>query len=43
MKVQICEINQIADGRLNRNIMIYQLLNSCFVINPGVYLHLEIF
>ncbi len=30
-------------GELYRNIMIYQLLNSCFAINPGVYLHLEIF
>ncbi len=24
-------------------IMLYQLLNSCFALNPGVYLHLEIF
>lgn len=29
-------------GKFYRNIMIYQLLNSCFAINPGVYLHLEI-
>ena len=33
----------VAFGRLYRNIMIYQLLNSCFALNPGVYLHLEIF